>query len=328
VIRFWLEDLGVDGFRLDAIKHFVEDGPVQENTPQTHAWLQEFHNYYKNLDPEAFTVGEAWTTTEEVLDYTGDEVDIAFAFDLAGATLETAKGSLISPVVNELSEIVASYPPGQYATFLTNHDQVRTMSQLREVPKAKLAALMLLTSPGVPFIYYGEEIGMTGAKPDEDIRRPMQWSADSESAGFSSGTPWRAPADDYVTVNVAAESADPDSLLTHYRTLIQLRSQFAALRSGDWLLVESGSPQIYAYLRHQDDENILVLMNIGAEAVSDEDYGLTLETEILTKPVAAVSLWGLENPASMEINPSGGFSNYVPFETLPGQSFAIVQLVP
>lgn len=328
IIRFWLEELNTDGFRLDAIKHLIENGRVQENTPQTHAWLREFHNFYKGVDPEAVTVGEAWTSTTEVLDYTGDEVDIAFAFDLAGAFLTTAKGPVIFPVVNELSQVVESYPPGQYATFLTNHDQDRLMSQLRDIPKAKLAALMLLTSPGVPFLYYGEEIGMTGTKPDEDIRRPMQWNANLPGVGFTTGTPWRNPASDAEDVNVAVQTDDPASLLTHYRTLIQLRNQYAALRTGEWTQINSSSPQIFAYLRHEQEEYIFVLMNVGSGDVRAGDYALSLETEAFTGPVAAKSLWGLVNPSSPEVNAEGGFLNYTPFDVIPGQSFAVVQLQP
>ena len=326
VVRFWLEDLQVDGFRLDAIKHLIEDGRVQENTPETHAWLGEFHNFYKDLDPNVFTVGEAWTSTDEVLDYTGDEVDIAFAFDLAEAFLQSAKGPVGFPASRVLSQIVESYPPGQYATFLTNHDQDRSMSQLREVSKVKLASLMLLTSPGVPFLYYGEEIGMSGTKPDEDIRRPMQWNSEAPGAGFTSGTPWHDPAPDFREVNVAVQTADPDSLLAHYRTLIQLRGQFAALRTGNWMLVDSGSPQVYAYLRYTDDETILVMMNLGEDEVFAGTYGLTLEAGPMTGPVEARSLWGLENPTSPEVTTQGGFSNYKPFDALPRQSFAVIQL--
>ncbi len=328
IIRFWLQDLHTDGFRLDAIKHLIEEGRLQENTSQTHAWLREFHKFYKGLNPAAFTVGEAWTSTTEVLDYTGDEVDIAFAFDLASAFLSAARGPASSSVADELSQVVESYPPGQYATFLTNHDQDRLMSQLQDTARAKLAALMLLTSPGVPFLYYGEEIGMSGAKPDEDIRRPMQWSAELPGVGFSTGVPWRDPASDAAEVNVAAQVEDPDSLLTHYRTLIQLRNQHSALRTGEWTLIESGSPQLYAYLRHDGNENILVLMNVGSEAIFAGDYGLTLKMEALTGPMEAVTLWGLENPRSPEIHLEGGFSNYTPFESLPGLGFAIIQLLP
>ncbi len=239
--RYWLEDMGVDGFRLDAIKHIVENGELQENTQATHDWLKGFYTFYKDVNPDALAVGEAWTSTRQVLDYTGDEVDIAFQFDLANAALSSANFGLSTMIGKEQQAVVQNFPPGQYATFLTNHDQDRVMSQLDgDENKAKIAATWLLTSPGVPFVYYGEEIGMTGTKPDEDIRRPMQWrSDDGLNVGFTVGRPWRYPADDYEERSVALQTADPDSLLNHYRALIHLRNEHAALRVGEWIAVET-----------------------------------------------------------------------------------------
>ncbi|MBN1667223.1 MAG: hypothetical protein JW862_09040 [Anaerolineales bacterium] len=329
VAEFWLEEMNADGFRLDAIKHLVEDGRLQENTNATHEWLMGFYDHYKAIDPNAFAVGEAWTSTAEVLDYTGDEVDVAFAFDLGEAILNTVRGPLALPVIDEMARLVENFPPGQYATFLANHDQDRVMSQLRgEEVRAKLAATIYLTSPGVPFIYYGEEIGMMGGKPDEDIRRPMQWQGDDLGAGFTTGQPWRAPALDYQTRNVAAQEEDPDSLLNHYRALIRLRNQFPALRTGDWTLVDAGTPRIYAFLRHSGDETILVLMNVHPADLSTADYGLNLESGPLPQGVRALGLLGLESPGDPVINAQGGFTNYTPFDTIPSQSFAIIQLVP
>ena len=176
--RFWLEEMDVDGFRLDAIKHIVEEGQVQENSSSTHEWLENFHTFYKNIDPNFFTVGEAWTQTRQVVDYTGDEVDIAFQFDLAEDLINSANFGIAPTYYKTLQTIYDSFPPNQYATFLTNHDQNRVMSQLDgDETKAKLAASILLTGPGVPFLYYGEEIGLIGVKPDEDIRLPMQWES-------------------------------------------------------------------------------------------------------------------------------------------------------
>lgn len=326
--RFWLEEMQSDGFRLDAIKHLIEDGAAQENTPETHAWLQEYYQFYKSVNPNAFTVGEAWTSTPQVLKYTGGEVDIAFAFDLAEAFLAAATGPLNLPVVTEMTSMVEEFPPNQYATFLTNHDQNRVMSQLRDVTKAKLAATMLLTSPGVPFIYYGEEIGMKGIKPDEDIRRPMQWHGENIGAGFTMGIPWRAPSLDYKDVNVANQTDDPDSLLYHYRTLIGLRNDHEALLTGDWTLVDTDGARIYAYLRHIEGEYILIIVNMHPNDMAAGDYALFLDTGPLKGPVEAVSLWGLENPSSPEINSNGGFSSYAPFDVIPGQSFAVIQLSP
>jgi glycosidase len=328
VNRFWLEEMHADGFRLDAIKYLIEDGAALESTPETHAWLQAYHQFYKSVDPNAFTVGEVWSSTDTVLKYTGDQVDIAFAFDLARAFLDGAKGPLNVPAVNEMTLMVEKFPPNQYATFLTNHDQDRVMSVLGDVIKAKLAATMLLTSPGVPFIYYGEEIGMKGSGPHEQIRRPMQWHGENVGAGFTTGTPWRMPAIDYKDVNVALQTDDPDSLLNHYRALVALRNEHEALLTGEWTLVDAGTARIYTYLRHVEGEYFLVVVNMHPNDMAAGDYAFTLETGPLTGPVEAVSLLGLENPSSPTINAEGGFIEYTPFDLIPGQSFAIIQLVP
>ena len=95
---------------------------------------------------------------------------------------------------------------------------------------------MLLTAPGVPFVYYGEEIGMTGVKPDELIRTPMQWSA-QENAGFTAGVPWESVNEDYQGKNVAEQSKDPTSLLSCYRELIRLRAAHPVLQLGDYSLL-------------------------------------------------------------------------------------------
>src|SRR5690606_9285760 len=161
--RFWLEEMNVDGFRLDAIKHMVEEGQGQQNTPSTHAWLQEFFLFYKAVKPDALAVGEAWTGTQQVVDYTGDEVDIAFQFFLAEDILNSANAGLAPIYADTFQEVYGAFPANQYATFITNHDQNRIMSQLDgDEGKTRVAAAILLSNPGVPFIYYGEEIGMMG----------------------------------------------------------------------------------------------------------------------------------------------------------------------
>jgi glycosidase len=329
ITRFWLEEMQVDGFRLDAIKHLVENGQVQENTKETHAWLERFYTFYKEVDPNAFAVGEAWAVTSQVLDYTGDEVDIAFAFDLAEAILKTARGPLAIPVIKEMTEVVESFPAGQYGIFLANHDQNRVMSQLRgDVIQAKIASTILLTSPGVPFIYYGEELGMSGVKPDEDIRRPMQWNGLNISAGMSTGKPWRLPAIDYNEKNLANQVDDPESLFNHYRKLINMRNEHQALRTGEWTLIDTGSHKLYAYMRHTEEGVFIILVNVHPSDMSGDQYQLTLESGPLSGAVSAISLLGLGNPSPPEINDKGGFSNYVPFEKLPSQSFAVIQLIP
>ncbi len=327
VTRFWLEEMEVDGFRLDAIKHMVEQAQAQENTPATHAWLQAYYTFYKSVAADAFTVGEAWTSTQQVLRYTGNEVDIAFQFDLARAALNSADSGFGIQAGKEQQAVVAAFPPGQYATFLTNHDQNRVLTQLdSDENKARVAASWLLTSPGVPFVYYGEEIGLEGQKPDEDIRRPMPWEGSSYRVGFTTGTPWRAPAGDYEARNVSLQNEDPDSLLNHYRRLIQLRNAHPALRIGDWLPVETNSPRVYAYLRHSQTEALLVLINFSDD--DDDKYRLTLAAGPLPAATSTTLLLGEETPALLTPNAQGGFNEYQPYGTLPAFSTTIIQLTP
>jgi alpha-amylase len=329
ITEFWLKDMNVDGFRLDAIRHFVEQGRVQENTNQTHAWLQAFHQFYKSLDPSVFTVGEAWTDTASVVDYIGDEVDLAFEFDLAGAFVRAANGPIASAASNQLEVVLQTYPKGQYGVFLTNHDQDRVMSVLGgDFQKAKLAAVMLLTAPGVPFLYYGEEIGMTGTKPDEDIRRPMQWTSQDPGVGFTTGQPWRLPASDFSTTNVAAQSADPDSLLNLYRQLLHLRNAHPALRTGETLIISPGTQRIYAILRYDENEAFLILINAHPTTLNPELYDLSLESGPFKGSLNVTTIYGLQNPAGPAINAAGGFDSYQPFAEIPPHSATILQLKP
>jgi alpha-amylase len=324
VVHFWLEEMGVDGFRLDAIKHLIEDGRNQENTPATLAWFEEFYAFYKDVNPEAVTVAEVWSATANVLPYVDQRVDIAFEFDLAQAMINSANNGSRTEVAIHHTNVVNNYPPGQYATFLANHDQNRTMSQLGgDFDKAKLAATLLLTSPGVPFIYYGEEIGMMGVKPDENLRLPMQWSPEP-GAGFTSGRPWRPLHRNYQEVNVALQDDDPDSLLNHYRSLIQLRNQHPALRVGDWLRVNTVEREVYSFIRVLEDEVLLVLFNLSDRPV--DRYRLALPEGPLPATVTATLLLGEGEPAAPTVNEAGGFSDYRPFAELPPQSSFIIRL--
>ncbi|MCA9929700.1 MAG: DUF3459 domain-containing protein [Anaerolineales bacterium] len=328
-IQFWLEEMGVDGFRLDAIKHMIEDGQIQENSFATHNWLEGFYDFYKGIAPNAFTVGEAWTATQQVVDYTGDEVDIAFQFDLAQDIFNGADAGLVPIFVKTQQDVYDSFPANQYATFITNHDQNRVMSQLDEdEAKARLAASILLTGTGVPFIYYGEEIGMTGTKPDEDIRRPMQWASNSPKVGFTEGIPWEAAADDFPARSVVRQEDDPESLLNHYRALIQLRNEHEALRVGGWTLVEANSGRLYTFLRHTDNETILVIINFNRNPVSGDDYSLELSEGDFEGELTAVSLYGTPSTTAPTINADGGFSGYTPIPEIAPQSTHIIQLVP
>lgn len=327
IVTFWQNEMGVDGFRLDGAKHLIENGEAQENTSQTRQWLQEFHKTYKGNDPDAFAVAEIWSPTSIVARYIKDqdEVDVAFEFDLSEAILNSTQGGYRNQVSDQMDRVERAYPPLQYATFIANHDMNRTMSQLEQNEgKAKVAASLQLTLPGVPFIYYGEEIGMTGVKPDENIRRPMQWDSESTKVGFSDGRPWRAVSPDYQTRSVALQDDDPESLLNHYRQLIQLRNEHEALRVGDWVEVLTSNGRVYAALRHSDNGTILVLINLSSK--EQEDYALSLEEGPLTGSITPVLLMGEGDIVAPEPNASGGFDEYKPLPVLPPYSTTIIQL--
>ncbi|HEY89509.1 MAG TPA: DUF3459 domain-containing protein [Thermoflexia bacterium] len=320
VIRFWLDDMGADGFRLDAIKHLIEEGHAVENTPSTHAWLADFYAYYKSLNPEAFTVGEIWSNSQEIRPYLEAELDSAFEFNLADAILSAALSGRSTTISLAQESVTAIYRPGQYSTFLSNHDQTRARSQLFNDAQAKVAATLQLTFPGVPFIYYGEELGMQGAKPDENLRRPLQWTAEG---GFTTGAPWRGYYDDLAERNIAAQEDEPASLLNHYRALIRLRNEHEALRIGAWQVVPTAHRSVYATLRTSDEETLLVLVNLGGKPV--EDYALTLPARHFvagTQPALLLGTGPLNAPV---INTQGGCDAYIPVPQLAAYGSYILQ---
>ncbi len=322
---YWLEEMGADGFRLDAIRHLYEDGPVLENVPETLVWLENFDEFVHDIQPDALVVGEIWDRSEEIVPYVGERVDVAFEFDLAQATLNAARLGNAIPLLRQVSTVLDLYPPAQYATFLTNHDQNRVINQLAgDEGAARVAASVLLTAPGVPFLYYGEEIGMTGVKPDERIRTPMQWDDSVATSGFSTVMPWKLPQENYKTVNVAAQDDDPASLLNHYRRLVHLRNAHPALRSNALQLVNSSNSGVYACLRYAEDETLLVVVNLSRQAV--DDYALSLAESLLAGELDAALLLGDGEARAPQIDEAGGFAGYVPLDSLPPQSSFVIQL--
>ena len=325
---FWLEEVGVDGFRLDAIRYLAEDEKLAD-AESTHAYLEEWGDYYRSVDPEAFTVGEAWTSNATVKEYvaTNRELDAAFNFDLADQIIKGIhKDGTNASLRFTLQTTIRDFPEQDNANFITNHDINRAMSQFGgDLGKAKVAAGILLAAPGIPFIYYGEEIGMAGTKPDELIRTPMQWT-DAEGAGFTEGVPWQAINSDYREVNVEAQAGDRASLLEHYRTLIQLRNAHQALQTGETFVTDSSSNKLVSYLRVSEEETLLVLINIDDVPVTD--YELSLSTAGLSGNYSATSLLDDSSIESLQANASGGFDAYTPLSEIPPYAVLVIQLTP
>lgn len=276
--RFWLNK-GVDGYRLDAVKYLNEDGAALENTPQTLTTLQEFGQVVRAARPAAFTVGEAWSPTPRVVPYVSNgRLDACFEFDLAVATIDALNFGNPAGLTSKLSQVANAYPQLQYATFLANHDQNRILDALGgSAARMRQAATLYLTMPGVPFLYYGEEIGLRGQGVDEEKRKPMQWTG-AAGAGFTTGTPWRAVGANYAQVNVAAQQADPNSLLHHYQRLIGLRTRFEDLRKGYLLPVTSPTAGVVSYGRVFGSEATIVVANVGSAAAVQPAVSVAIST--------------------------------------------------
>lgn len=326
IAEFWLKDIGVDGFRIDGALHLIEDGQVQKNTDATHEWFRAFNDHYKGINPQAMTVGEVWDSNFLAVRYVkNNEFDLVFDFEQADAVMLGVMGSDGQRVLNALEFNYNLYPDFQKANFLTNHDMNRVMHVFQgNENKAKAAAVILLTSPGVPFIYYGEEIGMLGAKPDEDIRLPMQWST-ALNAGFSKGSPWRGVNTNYFDWNVDTLNQNPESLTNLYRTLIQTRNETTALRVGDYKTLKTNERNVIAYARVLENEIIIVMINL-------ENNYLNVEVDIPTELLGSgeyevISLLGSTEIASITVV-DGTTTNYAPKESFTPWEYLILKIKP
>jgi alpha-amylase len=323
IARFWLQEMKVDGFRLDAVPFLMEDGGRLAGSPGTHALLHEYARYVHALRPEAFTVGEVYDSIGTVLTYYPDQLDSYFAFEVADSIIAavhtgSARG-LLAPVLR----LQAALPNDRWSPFLRNHDQPRTRTELGgDMARARLASFLLLTMPGVPFVYYGEEIGMTGTKPDERIRTPMQWSR-AHADGFTTGTPWASLQSDSLTTTVEAEEGDPSSLLSLNRQLIHLRATTRALGQGSLLPLEASAAGVAAYARRMGDRVVLVVVNLTSASLSN----VTLASDAGALPAGR---WTVRSAldgrpvASVRIGADGRLGGYAPLASLaPLQGYVL-----
>jgi glycosidase len=275
VMRGWLAR-GVDGFRLDAVRYLVANGPSQQvDQPESHAFLKRVRAALHAQHPRALLVAEAWANTETVASYygAGDEVQLAFAFDQADAIRASLLGGASSHLVNVLARAeaaLAGKDRGFEAPFLSNHDQPREARALAgDLPSLRLAAATLFALPGTPFVYYGEELGMQGgaAADDRNKRTPYRWDATGPGYGFTTGTPWFT-APEAAGVDLASAQADPGSLWHLYRSLIALRHARPALATGEAArpAVAGGGDGALALLRTAGGARVLFVANFAAAA--------------------------------------------------------------
>ena len=309
--KFWL-DKGVAGFRLDAVRFAMEGGAdAQADTDETIAYWQHFNQYVKSVDPEAYLVGEAWADIPVAAKYFGEGkgLDQGFDFEVGykimgllkpDASGEAQFGTMqsnqqVSKVdANVLKQnlqqrIDSTAPLDFFAPFLTNHDQERVAYQLAEQDdKAKLAAAMLFSSPGTPYIYYGEEIGLTQGGTGHDVykRAPMQWD-NSNQAGFTQAqTSWVEQAelfgDNYTQWwseflskqinaadrNVKTQQAQSNSLWRLYQHLIALKKQRPELGNKGSYELTQHSNGLVEITRELNGSKSMFVLNLTANPQS------------------------------------------------------------
>jgi glycosidase len=319
--------MGADGFRLDAVKYLIEEGGILENTASTFAFWGRFRDHVDAVAPEAFLVGEAWDATEVSASYVDAGLHTVFEFDLAGSMITSANQGQPGSVADQLVTVMDAYPFHQYATFLTNHDQMRVFSQLgANAGRNRVAAAVLLTLPGVPFLYYGEEVGMTSTWTHEDVRRPMQWTSGA-NAGFTTGTPWIGLGSNYATNNVATMAADEGSLWNHYRTLVQARAASVALQRGTYHRFSASQGQIYAFLRHHADQAVVAIHNVG----SGNAGGWSLSagaSQLAPGQYDATDLITGAALSGLTVTNGGAIAGWIPAGSLAGQRSLLVELSP
>ena len=341
MINHWF-DLGVDGFRMDVISLIAKapglpnvEGKNYAMAPEYFAFQPKLHEYLREMRRKCFDgrncmcVGETtFVSTENANTVVGDgrELDMLFQFDLMDIDGSDTKWSLKPFDINKFKEVIDKWQKAinWNTLFWSNHDQPRVVSRFGSVESdeywktsAKMLAVAMYLLKGTPFIYQGEEIGMTNypfkdetqlrdiesinllkqnstnkdwawnsilAKGRDNARTPMQWD-DSINAGFSEGKPWIDVNPNYLKINVSSQIDDKDSILNFYRELIDFRTSNDTILKGDYKQILFDDKRLFAYERYLGDEKITVYCNFTNEPIvldttSDGDVIINVNTEI------------------------------------------------
>lgn len=327
----WWIDQGIGGFRLDVIDLIGKeiDKGITGNGPRLHPLLQEM-NRATFGDKDLLTVGETWGATPEIAKLYSDPArhELSMVFQFEHITLTWQHGDKWNPIPLDLKQfkhVLTKWQTelsnqGWNSLFWNNHDLPRVVSkygddQRYRVESAKMLATALHFLKGTPYIYQGEEIGMTNVAFEsleqykdietlnfykvktesgvshqhmmdaihensrDNARTPMQWSA-SKNGGFSEAKPWIEVNPNYPKINVEQALADSDSIFYHYQKLIELRKQHPAIVYGDFTPLFAEHDSVFAYVRSHQDEQLLVINNF-----SDQDISLALPDNLQNKEV-------------------------------------------
>lgn len=328
IINFWI-DKGVGGFRLDVIDLVgkVPDEKITSNGPKLHEYIKEMtaHTFVRD---NLISVGETWSATPEIAKLysnpDGSELSMVFQFEHICLDQQEGKEKWdLAPLpFHKFKEVwnkwqTELYGCGWNSLFWDNHDLPRIVSrwgdegQYRE-ESAKMLATLLHGMQGTPYIYQGEELGMTNvkyeleeyrdielfgmykerraqgytheelmesiyAKTRDNARTPMQWDT-TEQAGFTTGKPWIKVNPNYTEINAAEQVDCEDSIFNYYRKLIQLRKELPVLTDGKFTMLDMDHDQIFAYLRDNGEDKLLVVCNFYGNTV---DYAVSEKAEDL-----------------------------------------------
>ncbi|MFO1501973.1 MAG: maltose alpha-D-glucosyltransferase [Verrucomicrobiota bacterium] len=342
VLDFWL-DMGVDGLRLDAVPYLYErEGTSCENLPETHAYLKTLRRHVDEKYGDRMLLAEANQWPEDSVAYfgtgKGDECHVAFHFPLMPRLFMALRMEDRVPIIDILEQTPPIPETSQWAVFLRNHDELtlemvtdeerdymyRVYAQDRRArinlgirrrlapllgndrKRIELLNLLLLSLPGTPVLYYGDEIGMgdnTFLGDRNGVRTPMQWSSD-KNAGFSRASPHALylpvildPEYHYETVNVEAQRQNPHSLLWWTKRVLALHKRWSALGKGTIEFLRPDNRKVLAFVRQHEQERILVVANLSRfpqpvsldlakfkEAVPAEPFGRTEFPAITDQP--------------------------------------------
>ena len=261
--KFWLTELNVDGFRLDAAKHIFPTDRAKDN----HTFWVWFRTEMEKIKPEVYLVGEVWSEAEEVAPYLKG-LPALFNFDMGYAITSVVKSGKdtigLVKKYKEISDFYRSVTPDFIdATFLKNHDQNRILSELDDdEEKMRVAVSILFTLPGTPYIYYGEEIGMKGMKPDEYIREPFIWDEDKRDP---MQTTWEIPkySTDKTVVPLRKQKDNPNSLYNFYKSWIAYRNSSECMTFGDLSATPFHIREVISAVRTRGDKKCLALHNLS-----------------------------------------------------------------
>ncbi len=270
IAKYYL-DLGVDGFRFDAIK-YIYYGDTKKSAEFWKWYMDELRAY----KPDIYCVGECWSGESEILEYYGAMNCFNFAMSQAeGVVASAAKGQSISKytgyVESYQNKVEGKNPDAMVMPFLSNHDMDRIAGAFASEGYIKMAANLYLLCTGSPVIYYGEEIGMRGsrgsANTDANRRLAMLWGDDDIIRDPVGST---YPKNKQIDTTVLLQSEDENSLLNHYRKLIKIRHKHPAIARGDYKALISGNNKFGGFIVEYEGEKLGILHNTGMEALSVE----------------------------------------------------------